>query len=385
MNFIEHIGRCCVLLALLCLGISANSASVLADEAPAEPVSAVTAIPAGKIVATVNGKPVTVREFNARYGAIMRERFYHGKPPEGQEEAVRKEVIEFLIENELLAEEAERRGLKPDEAKFEQAAATMEARYGALPEWQKDREQVLSQMKEQIGRQGLIEQVKKVLRDVPPPTPAEIRAYYEQNPGLFTEPEKLSLSVILMKVDPGAPRADLDKAYEKAQGIYFRLKDGADFAELARRYSEDSSADNGGNLGYVHGGMLPEKLQENISKFQVGVVAEPIRVLEGIALYRLDERVAPVLREFAEVEPRAQDLLKRDKQDQAWKEAISRLRRDAKIEILVPIANDNGKQGDSPVRAQLIAPVSSDKQSDVGKQKGGKKKSSKKKSSKKMP
>jgi len=344
MNLIEHIGRHRVLSALMCLGISVNSTLVLADEKPAAPASAVTAIPAvQQIVATVNGKPITVREFNARYAAVLRERFYHGAPPENQAEAVRKEVIDFLIENELLAEEGERRGFKPDIPKFEPAAAAMEARYGTSPEWQKDRAQVLSAMKEQFVRQSLIEQAKKALQDVPQPTTAEVRTYYEQKPELFTEPEKLSLSVILLKMDPGAPKADLDKAYEEAQRIYLRLKDGADFAELARQYSGDSSAERGGNLGYVHGGMLPEKLQVKIDKFQVGVVSEPIRVLEGVALYRLDERVAPVLREFTEVEPRAQDLLKRDRKDQAWKEAISRLREDAKVEILVPIANDSGK------------------------------------------
>ncbi len=405
MNLIEHAGRHRVLLALLCLGMfSASCTSTLANResrdvvtatpapattvipAPAPtptPIPVAKAIPAEELVATVNGKPITIWEFNARYAAMMRERFYHGKPPEGQAEAVRKEVLDLLVENALLVEEAERRGFKPDEAKFEQAAATAEARYSAMPDWQNDRERVLSAIKGQIGRQSLIEQASKALREVPQPTPAEVRAYYEQKPEYFTEPEKLRLSVILLKVDPGAPKADLDKAREEAQGIYLRLKDGADFAELARQKSGDSSADKGGDLGYVHGGMMPEKLQEKIDKFQVGVVAEPIRVLEGIALYRLDAREASVLREFNNVETRAQELLKREQQDRAWKEAISRLRRDAKIEILMPIADDSVKQSGSPAAEQIIVPVSSDKQSDAGNKKDGKKKSSKKKKSKK--
>lgn len=391
MNLLKRIGCSSALPALLCLGISVNSPSVLADEAPA--AASPTPPPAGQVVATVNGKPVTFREFNARYTAVMRERYYHGAPPAGQEEAVRKEVLDLLIENELLVEEAGRRGLKPDEAKLEQAAAAMEARYGAVPEWQKDRERVLSQMKEQIARQSLIEQAKKVLQEAPQPAPSEVRAYYEQKPELFTEPEKLSLSVILLKVDPGAPQADLEKTHEEAKGIYLRLKDGADFAELARQYSGDSSAEGGGNLGYVHGGMLPEKLQNKIDKFQVGVVAEPVRVLEGIAIYRLDERVAPVLRPFTEVEQRAQDLLKRDRQEQVWKDAISRLRGDARIEILLPMASDAGKQDGNPAgatksdnlpssgkpEAELTPPASGAEQSDAGEHKDRKKGSRKKK------
>lgn len=347
MNLFEYIGHYRALPVLLCLGISVNPASAMADgELPdaaattASPTSSAvaTAIPTMQIVALVNGKPITVREFDARYNTILRERFYHGKPPESQEDAVRKEVVDFLVENELLFEEAEKRGLKPDNAVYEKVAAAMEARYGAVPEWQRDRKRVLSETKNQVDRQSLIEQVKKVLQEIPQPAPNEVRAYYEQKPALFTEPEKVRLSVILLKTDPGDPEAAA-KAREVAQGIYLRLKGGADFAELARQYSEDNSAKHGGELGFVHGGMLPEMLQGVTDKLQVGEVTMPIRVLEGVALYRLNERVASVLQEFAAVEPRALGLLKKELQEQAWKEAISRLRRNAKIEIFAPMAN----------------------------------------------
>ena len=159
MNLIEYIDRRSVLLALLCTGafsagcttspaskelrevIAATPAPVAVPaqnvaSAPAvTPDPAAATIPPEQIVAKVNGKPITIFEFNSHYNKILRERFYHGKPPESQAEAVRKEVLELLIENELLVEEAVRRELKPDMAKYEQTAATIEARYRALPEW----------------------------------------------------------------------------------------------------------------------------------------------------------------------------------------------------------------------------------------------------------
>ena len=409
MNLIEHARRCRVLLVLLCLGIfSASCTSTLpakesrdvvaatpepapASTAPA-PVSIAPAkaIPVEEMVATVNGKPITIWEFNARYAATMRERYYHGRPPEGQEEAVRKEVLDLLIENALLVEEAGKRGIKPDEAKFAEAAAKAEARYGAMPEWKRDREEALSMIKEQVEDKSLIEQASQALREVPPPVPDEVRAYYGQHPESFTEPEQLRLSVILLKVDPGVP-ADVGKAREEAQNLYLRLKDGADFAELARQNSGDGSAEKGGDMGYMHGGMLPEQIQVMIDKLQVGMVSEPVRVLEGVALYRVDERVPPILREFKEVEARAQNLLVREQQDLAWKEATKRLRENARIEILVsmsdgstkPIADSSIKQDGGTAGEPPIAPASSDAQNEVAKQKIEKKKSSKKKISKK--
>ena len=406
MNLIEHARRRCVLLALLCLGIfSASCTSTLPAREPRDvvaatpdPAPASTApapappkvIPVEEMVATVNGKPITIWDFNARYAATMRERYYHGRPPEGQEEAVRLEVFDLLVESALLVEEAGKRGIKPDEAKFAEAAAKAEARYGAMPEWKRDREEALSMIKEQVEDKSLIEQVSKALREVPQPAPAEVRAYYGQHPESFTEPEQLRLSVILLKVDPGTP-ADLGKAREEAQSLYLRLKDGADFAELARQNSGDSSAEKGGDMGYMHGGMLPEKIQEMINMLQVGEVSEPARVLEGVAMYRVAERVPPVLREFKDVEARAQNLLVREQQDLAWKEAIKRLRENAKIEILVSMSDGNAKpkadhsvkQGGDTAGEQPIAPASSDAQNEVAKQKIEKKKSKKKISKKK--
>ena len=363
MKLIEHTAvRRRVLSGFLCLGISVNPIAALADtkgvqEPPrstgSHDVAAATktggtanntaktrlaaATPERKIIATVNGNPIYLSEFNARYAAIMRERYYHGKPPEGAEDAVRKEVTNFLIEDELLAEEAERRGFKPDEARIKEIAAQMEARYGSRPEWKRDREDALYWMKRQVGRPGLIEQARKALREIPQPTPAQVRVYYENNPKLFTEPGKQRLSMILLDVDPGAPNADWEGRRKEAQELYFRLKDGADFAELARQYSGDKSATSGGDLGFLHGGMLEEKLQNILDKLELGAVSEPNRVLQGFVIYRLDERIAPMLREFTDVESRAQELLKRDLENQAWEENISRLRGDAKIEIFAPI------------------------------------------------
>jgi parvulin-like peptidyl-prolyl isomerase len=67
-------------------------------------------------------------------------------------------------------------------------------------------------------------------------------------------------------------------------------------------------------------------------------------MLEGFALFRLDERVAPKLHDFSEVKPRAQELLKREQQEQAWKGLASRLRKAANIQILAPITGNDNKQ-----------------------------------------
>lgn len=372
MNLIK-LARCCALSALLGWGMAQ---AALADEAPAAPAAL-----AGPVFALVNGKPISIQEFKARYNALVRQRFYHGEPPESQAVAVRREVANLLIERALLIEEAERRGIKPDAAKVERAVAAAETRYSADPEWQKQREELLPMMKEQATRQNLLEQIEKEARTVPPPAPAEVRAYYEQKSDLFTEPEKLRLSVILLAVDPGAPNEDWGKARERAQEIYLRIKAGADFAEQARQLSSHPSAGDGGDLGYLHGGMLPEKLQEKIDAFQVGEVSEPITTLEGIAVFRVEDRIVAKLREFSEVEPRARELLQRDQAEQAWKETNGRLRAAAKVEILVPLGDE--AVAPEAVMPEAVAPEAA--APEAVEKKAAKKKATKKKTAQKKP
>lgn len=350
---LKHTTHHSLLMPLLCLGMAVHSLSAKADsELPSTVTSAVEVTPAVEVApapaeqvyAMVNGKPITVDEYKILLAATMRQRFYHGNAPESQAEAVRKEVSELLIERALLIEEADRRGIKPDTAMVEQAVADADARYANMPRWQQQREQLLPGLKKQVAQQGQLDQIEKAVRDVPPPADEEVRTYYEQKPELFTEPAKLRLSVILLKVDPSSPKELWEKALEDTQAIYRRIKDGANFAEEARLHSTDHTASNGGDLGYVHRGMLPEALEEKIDKFQVGEVTEPITVLEGVSIFRIEERIEPKLRDFPEVASRAKELLRREQQDQAWRETVNRLREAASIQILLPITADVSKQ-----------------------------------------
>ncbi|MEQ1673837.1 MAG: SurA N-terminal domain-containing protein, partial [Candidatus Nitrotoga sp.] len=67
--------------------------------------------------AEVNGKLISMREYDAFFSSVLRQRFFHGVVPEGQLEAVRKEVADMFINREVLTDEARRQGFKPEAAK----------------------------------------------------------------------------------------------------------------------------------------------------------------------------------------------------------------------------------------------------------------------------
>jgi parvulin-like peptidyl-prolyl isomerase len=139
--------------------------------------------------------------------------------------------------------------------------------------------------------------------------------------------------VILLKVDPSSPQAAWNGAHAEAQALHKKLLAGADFAELARLHSGDRSAERGGAMDYTHRGMLPEAVHGVVDKLQPRQLSEPVQLLEGVAILRLDDRRTAQQRSFEQVRERAADLWRRDEGQARWSRLIADLRRASTIRI----------------------------------------------------
>ena len=154
------------------------------------------------------------------------------------------------------------------------------------------------------------------------------------------------MSVILLKVDPAATKLVRDSAREEGRKLRERIGSGADFADLARAHSGDDSAAKGGDLGYLHRGMLAESIHAQIDALKADEVSMSFDVLEGVAIFKLHKRTQPELRSFDAVSTRALDLLKREQSDKAWKNFVAGLRSAAVVEMDPSWLASNKPRGD---------------------------------------
>lgn len=321
------------------------SAGAIAGATESRPVPTETA---GRIFATVGESVITLDEYQAALAAAIRQKYYHAKPPEAELASLQREVGDRLINRVLLLAEVKRRGIEPDHEKIRKIIDGYEERYKNSEQWKANREKLLPGLIEQLERQSLLERIEAAVRVVPAPAESELKAYYEAHRDLFTEPEQVRVSLILLTVDPSSASAVWDKAREEADGILKRLRNGADFAELARLHSGDASAERGGDMGYLHRGMLPEVAESAVDKLQPGMVSEPVKLLEGFALIRLDDRKTAKLRSFDEVKERATGLWQREQGESAWNKLIAELRETTPVKVdeskFLPL-NQDGKNG----------------------------------------
>ncbi|HZX32194.1 MAG TPA: peptidylprolyl isomerase [Rhodocyclaceae bacterium] len=345
-QFVRRLRPWCFIAPLV---LSSATWAVAAPDAAGPESGAKPAAASGHsdVFATVNGQAISLREYESAFAGLVRQKFYHGQVPDAQLQEAREETKNRLVQRVLLLEEAARRGIAPDDKAVDEAIAGYERQYAASPVWKERRESLLPGLRKQLGEQSQLTRLEQAVRQVAEPSEADVKAFFDRQPELFTEPEKLRLSAILLAVDPSSPVAVWQSAREEAAAIYKRLAAGADFQEAARLHSNGKFADDGGDMGYLHRGMLPEALQERIDSFVLGKVNEPIDTLEGVAIFRLDERLPPKKREFADVAKRAKELLLRERQEQAWKGLLDSLTAaaDVKIQHQLATGSKEGKGG----------------------------------------
>jgi parvulin-like peptidyl-prolyl isomerase len=288
------------------------------------------ALPEG-IVAVVNGETITQAEFDAFFLRYVRSKFYHAVSPE-RLKAAKAEAADAMVLQTLLAQEAEKRGLAGDEAKVAAQIAAIESRYQGAEDWPRMKAR-LPDLRALLFRDTKIEELRTAIRHVAEPSEDELRAYYADNIELFTEPKRDRLSLILVGVEPSQTSEAWAEAKRKTEEMFQQLEAGTSFAELAREQSTHESAERGGDLGYVHFGMLSQSAQAPIDKLETGEFSRPIRLLEGYALFRLEGREPPRRRDFADVRGRALGLYKRSGSEQQWKQFVAGLRNTATVRL----------------------------------------------------
>lgn len=290
---------------------------------------------AADALAVVDGELISYEEFEQAVAVEARQKFYHAKPlDEAAYIRFRAEVAQRLIDRKLKLNEAARRGIEPDEAFVASELASYEARYGDTERWEAEGEAMLARLRSHFVDESRLQRIESVLGEVTGPTVSELRDYYDSNRDKFTEPERVRLSVILLKVPPSSEQSSWDAAVSEARDIAARIKAGLDFGEAARMHSGDSTAANGGDTGFLHAGTLGAEVQSVIDVLTPGDMApEPIVVLEGVVLLRLEERKAARLRPLEEVEERAAGLWRREAEAAALGRRVAALRASSQIEV----------------------------------------------------
>ena len=290
-------------------------------------------VTAETVFAKIDDLVITANEFEEIFNAALRHKFYHGRVPENELKKFRQKVAEDIVIQAVVHRDAQKTGLEPDHEKIAGGVEDFSQKYINSPEWEQQREIVIPQLIERLERLDLFQKMEAKIKDIAEPGKDQVYEYYQNQPKKFTEPKRIWGSVILLQVPPSSNKETWKEAEDTAKELKFRIDNGEDFAAIAKQFSNHASAVNGGDLGYLHQGMLDPDMQKKVETLAINQTSDPIRVLEGITLFRMNGVNAEKLKPFAEVEKRAAGLLYRELQDRAWDDYVAALKASADIYI----------------------------------------------------
>ncbi len=151
----------------------------------------------------------------------------------------------------------------------------------------------------------------------PQPTQQEIQQYYNAHQSEYSVPEQARARHILIKVDQGADAKTDAAAKAKAEALLKQIQGGANFADLAKKNSDDpGSKDQGGELGFAQRGRMVPEFDNAIFTQKIGDT-KIVKTQYGYHIVQVEERQAAHSQTLSEVLPTIQATLIRQKSSAA--------------------------------------------------------------------
>ncbi|MGC9467358.1 MAG: peptidylprolyl isomerase [Anaerolineae bacterium] len=278
---------------------------------PVDPAASATPVPSPTattepLAALVNGEPIPLAEYERQVGRYQASLVATGQNPDTEEGQAavaqgRQWVLDVMIEQELIEQEAAKAGVVVTDEEIDATVSALQEEKGAeaLDAWLAQEGLTLEEMRERLRGDMIATAMANRIAEAVPSRADHVHARH-----------------IVVATE------------EEARRILDQLQAGADFASLARTYSQDlSTRDLGGDLGFFPQGMLTSKEVEAAAfELQPGQLSEIVKSELGYHIVQVVERVPD--QEIAQ-----EDLV--FMRDQAVREWLDQLRASADIQVFV--------------------------------------------------
>jgi len=255
------------------------------------PFAAGANVQLNRIVATVNDNVIMQSELNNRMKVVMAqlEQQHAQLPPEA---ALKKQVLDRLIIENLQLQMAERGGIRIDDATLNKNMQKLAGQnHMTLDEFR----QVLEKegydyvaFREQFRNQLTINRVRQQMVDSRVEvTEQEVDHLLDTAASFKDQNREYHLAHILVSVPEAASPEQVQAARKRVDDILERLKAGADFSKTAIAESDGQQALEGGDLGWRKTGQLPSFFTDVVGQLRKGQISDPIRTPSGFHLIKI--------------------------------------------------------------------------------------------------
>jgi peptidyl-prolyl cis-trans isomerase SurA len=332
---------------LLLAAISPALGQLASSHAPTgtttQPSISAPAEPQGKPVVRVNGAVLTDRDLLREEYTIFPYARQHNGVPAGMEADIRAGALKMIEFEELVYQEAVRRGMTVAPERLQKAQAEFRKQFASPQQYN---EVLKSEFKGspavlrgKIRRSLLIEDLlKREVEEKSSVSVAQARDFYDKNPQRFQYPEAFAFQSISILPPANANPEQVKEARRRADDALRRAKATKSFDEfglLAEKISDDDFRVMMGEHQAADRSKLPPAIVNALASMQPGQVSELIEFdANQYTILRLKEHISAGKRTFEQVEPSLREWLKKQKAEQLRHDLNARLRKNAKVEEL---------------------------------------------------
>ncbi len=285
------------------------------------------------VVATVDGYKITKAELDRQVSILMPRSFFHATVTPEKLKEVEKDALKELVKKHLLLKYAEKRGYKiadsildREEKKIRKAFGSDENFEAGLKRANLTYDDFRRELRNDLLMQKLYDKEIRVKLD-----DDDLKKYYENNKYKFKRPEKIKIRLIYLRNDPTDPKGR-EKALKRAQEAMEKIKGGEEFADVASKYSNAMSRIKGGDMGFIHKGMLDEPIEKTAYSLKKGEISEIIETPKGFYIIKLEEISPAVQLKFDEVKKNLKKELVAKYEKQNLDRILDEMKKTAKIE-----------------------------------------------------
>jgi len=295
-----------------------------------------------RIVVVVNDDIILLSDVNLLLFPYEEKVRAMGYPEDQQRKMIfqiREDVIKKLIDQKLTDQQVEKQGLTITDQEIDRAIERLKERRGVTDEDLRNglaledltMEDFRNQMKHQLLRTRLVDYEVKSRIVI---TEKDIKEYYDNHPEIFGGLKEYHLRNIILRVSSYASENEKRAVRKKMEGIYAQLESGADFAEMARRYSESSLASEGGDLGLFKLDDMAPALQEAIENLEANNFTPILDTDQGYQIFYVEKVITDSARPLESVSKEIEQKLYEERLNSKFSAWLEDLRKRSHIKIV---------------------------------------------------
>ncbi len=288
-------------------------------------------------MAVVNREVITLFDLN-QFIQSLDQKIFSGNPRLDEINKIREQALWFLVDQALAEKEAEKVGLKVPDAEVDQTIKNlMETNKFTDEQFQNMlKEEGFSSADYRKKVQKSILRTKLLGREVRPRVhimDQQVEKYYQENIGEYQSKAWIHIKWIYLAKPAKAQAGELEKIQKTARDLRTQIQEGKSFEDLAKRYSQDSSAKEGGDLGRLDPAQLDQVLLNQIKNLKTGEVSAVLENEQAFLIIKVVDQEAGGVKKLAEVKEEIMELLFQKGMDVQIKTYLNSLREKAYIQI----------------------------------------------------